>query len=907
MAPLRDALQDRYALERELGRGGMATVYLARDVKHKRLVALKVLQPELAAALGGERFQREIEFAARLQHPHILTVLDSGETAGQLWFTMPYVEGESLRSRLQRERQLPVDETLRIATETARALDYAHRQGVMHRDIKPENILLTKDGDTLVADFGIARALAGSEDHLTQTGLSLGTPAYMSPEQASGDKAVDARTDIYSLGCVLYEMLAGDPPYTGPNAQVIIMKRFTEPVPSVKKVRPAVPEGVDQAIQRALASLPADRFATAAEFGRALQAQASALATAATPPAGTPPAGTAPAIATTIPTAPGAATAPTTPVPTVMPARRPRMPVAAITLGLGFLIGIGVLFAWRRTHASAIEDNTGSKRVAVLPFENLGDSADAYFADGMTDEVRGKLSHVTGLAVIARTSSNEYRKTTKLPQQIARELGADYLLTATVRWEKVAGGPSRVRVSPELIRVQPGAAPTTKWQQGFDASLTDVFQVQADIATKVASALDVAMGDSARHQLAVKPTANLAAYDAFLKGEAVLEAEGMGNPGSLRQAIGLYEQAVTLDSTFVSAWVQLARARSSLYFISTPSPDLATQARKATDRAQALGPDQPEAKRALGDYYGSVLLDYHQALAAYEAGLKLAPNNVDLLGAVASAEQSLNRWDASLPLVAKAAELDPRSAAAQRRLAYTLIYLRRYHEAQIAMDRALALGPTNFDNILRQVLLALAQGDLGGAQAFVRKTLTTVEPTSLIAFLAIYQDLYWMLDDAQQRQLLTFPLSAFDNDPGTRATVLAETYQLRGNPPLARLYADSARRALEEQLRGAPGDGQRHVFRGLALAYMGRKAEAIEEGKRGVALWPISRDAYNGAYIQHQLVRIYLLVGEPEKALDQLEPLLEMPYYLSPGWLRIDPTFAPLKGNPRFEKLIAAK
>jgi len=270
VAPLRDALQDRYALERELGRGGMATVYLARDVKHKRLVALKVLHPELAAALGAERFQREIEFAARLQHPHILTVLDSGEAAGQLWFTMPYVEGESLRSRLRRERQLPVEDAVRIATETARALDYAHRQGVMHRDIKPENILLTRDGDTLVADFGIARALAGTEDHLTETGMSLGTPAYMSPEQASGDKAVDARTDIYSLGCVLYEMLAGEPPYTGPNAQVIIMKRFTDPVPSARKVRPAVPDGVDHAVQRALATLPADRFPTAAEFARAL-------------------------------------------------------------------------------------------------------------------------------------------------------------------------------------------------------------------------------------------------------------------------------------------------------------------------------------------------------------------------------------------------------------------------------------------------------------------------------------------------------------------------------------------------------------------------------------------------------------------------------------------------------------
>jgi serine/threonine-protein kinase len=356
VAPLRDALQDRYALERELGRGGMATVYLARDVKHKRQVALKVLHPELAAALGAERFQREIEFAARLQHPHILTVLDSGEAAGQLWFTMPYVEGESLRSRLRKERQLPVDDALRIATETARALDYAHRQGVMHRDIKPENILLTRDGDTLVADFGIARALAGSEDHLTETGMSLGTPAYMSPEQASGDKAVDARTDVYSLGCVLYEMLAGEPPYTGPNAQVIIMKRFTDPVPSARKVRPAVPEGVDHAVQRALATLPADRFATAAEFARALQVQASAITTAATPSAGT-----APPSATTIPAAiaaPPAAPTPTARVPSITPPRRPRMPIAAITLGLGFLIGIGVLFAWRRTHATTSEENT---------------------------------------------------------------------------------------------------------------------------------------------------------------------------------------------------------------------------------------------------------------------------------------------------------------------------------------------------------------------------------------------------------------------------------------------------------------------------------------------------------------------------------------------------------------------
>jgi serine/threonine-protein kinase len=766
-------------------------------------------------------------------------------------------------------------------------LDYAHRHGVIHRDIKPENLLVTAEGHTLVADFGIARALAGDE-HLTQTGMSVGTPAYMSPEQASGDKGVDARTDIYSLGAVLYEMLAGEPPYTGPTAQAIILKRFTEPVPSVRRGRPSVPEGVDQAIQRALAPVPADRFATAAEFARALQP----TATAATPAATT--------VAT--PATSPAAASPTSP----LAARPRRLPVAAITLGVGFLIGLGVLFAWRRTHAST-EESAGPKRLAVLPFENLGDSADAYFADGMTDEVRGKLSHVAGLAVIARTSSNEYRKTTKPPQQIARELGADYLLTATVRWEKGAGGPSRVRVSPELIRVEPGAAPTTKWQQGFDASLTDVFQVQADIAGKVASALDVALGDSARHQLAAKPTANLVAYDAFLKGEAILEAAGMSDPSSLRQAIAFYQQAVTLDSTFVPAWAQLARALAHLYFQSTPTPALAAEARQAADRAQAVGPSQPEPKLALGDYYASVALDNAKALAAYEAGLKLAPNNVDLLGVVALTQQSLGTWDASLPLLTRASELDPRSAPAQRRIALTLLFLRRYPEAQVAMDRALALGPANFDNILRKVMLALAEGDLSGAQAFVRKNLNVVEPTALLAFLAVYQDLYWVLDDAQQQQLLTLPVSAFDNDRATWGIVRAQTYQLRGDAAQARVYADSARVAFEEQLRATPEDGQRHVFRGLALAYLGRKAGAIQEGEHAVALWPISRDAGNGAYIQHQLVRIYLLVGEPEKALDQLEPLLKMPYYLSPGWLRIDPTFAPLKGNPRFERLVAGR
>ena len=264
------ALAHRYAIERELGAGGMATVYLARDLKLGRAVALKVLRPELAASLGGERFLREIEIAAKLAHPHILGLYDCGEAAGLLYYTMPFVEGETLRDRLTREKQLPLEDALRITREVADALSYAHSRGVVHRDIKPENILL-ESGHAVVADFGIARAIAAAGGaHLTETGLSIGTPAYMSPEQAAGSQDVDARSDLYSLGCVLYEMLSGETPYTGPSAQAILAKKLTEPLPRISVIRETVAAGIEAVLNKALARTPADRWPTAADFAAAL-------------------------------------------------------------------------------------------------------------------------------------------------------------------------------------------------------------------------------------------------------------------------------------------------------------------------------------------------------------------------------------------------------------------------------------------------------------------------------------------------------------------------------------------------------------------------------------------------------------------------------------------------------------
>ena len=274
---LNAALSERYTIDRELGQGGMATVYLAEDVRHGRKVAIKVLRPELATTMGPERFLREIEIAARLNHPHILPLYDSGFADGFLFYVMPYVKGQSLRERLIREKQLPVEEALTIVRQVAAALEHAHVQNLVHRDIKPENILLY-EGEAMVADFGIALALSSlPEDRLTESGLAIGTPVYMSPEQATGQRVLDARSDVYSLGTVLYEMLAGEPPYTGATAQAVIFKHVADPVPAVRRLRKAVPASVDQALQKALAKTPADRFPSTAAFAEALDRPASVV------------------------------------------------------------------------------------------------------------------------------------------------------------------------------------------------------------------------------------------------------------------------------------------------------------------------------------------------------------------------------------------------------------------------------------------------------------------------------------------------------------------------------------------------------------------------------------------------------------------------------------------------------
>jgi serine/threonine-protein kinase len=935
VAQVRQALAGRYAVERVLGEGGMATVYLAEDVKHRRKVAVKVMRPELAATLGAERFLREIEIAAQLSHPHILPVHDSGEAEGVLYYVMPYVDGESLRERMMKDGALPVDEALQLAREVAEALGYAHKRGIIHRDIKPGNVMLG-EGHALVADFGIARATSGGGEALTRTGLAVGTPQYMSPEQATGERDIDARADVYAVGAVMYEMLGGLPPYVGPTPQAVLAKSLTEDVPPLRTVRPEIPAPVAQVVMKALARRPTDRYATGAELAEAIAAARDTVRSGFNPVAS---AGPSPARVWALFGVSAAVSL------AVIYGLVSRWGLASWTLGLAaglLVIGAAVLAATARFEARRLAGEevtglgrwltwgragwggglaaalwvcvavvlvfqgpgtTGSgrgiKRLAVLPFENLGSVDDAYFADGISDELRGKLTGLPSFQVTARSSSVQYGGTAKSPQDIGRELGVDYLLTATVRWAKEAGGASRVQVTPELIDTRTGAA---RWQETFDASLTDVFEVQQRIATQVATALGIALGAGEQRELGARPTENLAAYDAYLRGEAVFQSS-IGDPNVLRRAVTFYEQAVSLDSTFGLAWARLADVRGTLFFLSIPTPEEGAAARQAAELAERLAPNAAETYLGRITVANSVMRDRALARRVAAEGVAALPSNVDLMRRSAGFEVA-SQPEEALGKLRRAVELDPLSVPSWQALGSALVNLQRGEEAQETIARGLSLDLANYRTVQLSLLALLQQGEMDRARQMLAALPRDMDEAGLVAYLATYNDLYWVLTDAQQQLLLTLPLSAFDNDRATWAAVRMQTYWLRGDRAQARIWSDSAQMAYLTW--NAPDDPQFHQLYGLALAYAGRYEEGIREVSQGVAMAD-SIDAASSAYGVHQLVRAYLLAGNAEEALDQMDRLLTMHYHVTRRWLTVDPTFAVLRGNPRFTRLTAGR
>ncbi|HKT59064.1 MAG TPA: protein kinase [Gemmatimonadales bacterium] len=674
---LQASLAGRYRIERELGHGGMATVFLAHDLQHDRPVALKVLHTELAAVLGPERFLREIRLCARLQHPHILSIHDSGSADGQLWFTMPYVEGETLRSRLTREKQLPVDDALRLTREVAEALQYAHEHGVIHRDIKPENILLS-GRHALVADFGIARALTpeSGDERLTESGISLGTPQYMSPEQAVAERDVDQRTDVYALGCVLYEMLVGEPPYTGPTAQIILAKRLSEPVPRVGGLR-EVPPGIERAVTRALARSPADRFASTGEFADALQATSTE----------------------------GAETR------RVRTSRRPSR-MRAIIAGVAVLLL--VLGGWLFLRRMAPAGRAPTASAAVLPFVDLSPQRDQeYFSDGLTEELITSLSQVPGLRVAARTSSFQFKGRNPDVKEVGHKLDVGAVLEGSVRKSG-----NRLRVSAQLINVADGYQ---LWSESYDRDLADVFAVQEDLARAIVSALRVRLAPARDSALAARPTADLAAYDLYLKGRF---AWNQRTGPSLTEAVRVLEQAVARDSSFARAWAALADA----YLLEVPyaggSPvEGWAKAEHAARMALALDSTSAEAYTALG--YGNMIYAWNWSEAEKNLRRAIAanpnyPTGHHWYGDFLAGRGRLAESETQMSL---ARQLDPLSRQINIEWGWAAYLLHRPTDAEGRIRQALELDPNSAQAHFRLGLVEIQEGRYAEAISLIQRSL----------------------------------------------------------------------------------------------------------------------------------------------------------------------------------------
>jgi serine/threonine-protein kinase len=657
---LAEALRDRYQLVRELGRGGMATVWLAQDLRHDRPVALKVLFPELAASLGPERFLREIHTAGRLQHPHILPVLDSGHApipAGPdlLWYTMPYVEGETLRERLRRERQLPVDAALRIGQEIALALDHAHRHAVIHRDVKPENILLADQA--MLADFGIARPLS-EEGRITETGMTLGTPAYMSPEQATATRELDGRSDVYSLGCVVYEMLAGEAPHAAPSPQAIIGRRLSEPAPPVRQARPAASEEVERTVATALAPIPADRFRTAAEMAEALDgARARGRRGAWAQGRG----------------------------------RR-----AALLVGLLAALAVGT-FGVRVGRWGARSPGEESARlaglapaedprpsVAVLPLVNLSPERDnEYFSDGMTEELITALGKVEGLRVAARTSAFAFKGT----EADVREIGAK-LNVGTVLEGSVRRSGRRLRLTAQLVSTKDGYH---IWSEEYDRELSDVFAVQDDLARAIVAALRVKLQGRAGEALVGEGTADLEAHDLYLQGRFYWNQR---TPQSLPKAVEYFQRAIARDSGYADAHAGLADAYVLFptYAVSS-AVEAYPKARAAALRALELDSTLGNARATLGVVRELYEYDWAGAERELRSAITIDPGYATAHQWYAELLGSSGRYAEARQESERAIALDPLSPIIQVDQALNLIRSRHLEEAVALLLRVREANP----------------------------------------------------------------------------------------------------------------------------------------------------------------------------------------------------------------------
>ncbi len=878
-----------YKILAQLGEGGMGIVYKAQDTELDRIVALKFLPQRLTSNEAERaRFLQEAKAASALNHPNVCIIYGIDEHQGQKFIEMEYVDGVTLRTRVA-ESPLKISEALSFAIRIGEALNEAHGKGIVHRDIKCENIMLNSKNQIKVMDFGLAK-LKGSLK-LTRTSSTVGTLGYMAPEQIQGGE-VDARSDIFSFGVVLFEMLTGKMPFRGEHEAAMMYSILNEAPESVLKYREEVPAEIDRIIQRALEKDPEDRYQhiddmvseirrTQKQSARVVRPETGAIPRASQPASHIPAAGT-------------------------PPVSRSRRALWIALAGALVVTAIAIVVLMRRPPDAIKSPETSRKMLVVLPFENLGSPDQEYFADGITEEITSRLSGLSGLGVIARSSAMQYKKTTKPLKQIGEELGVGYILQGTIRWEK-SDGTNRVRVNPQLISISDG---TQMWSQPSEAVMEGAFKLQSEIAGQVASAMNITLLQKEKRSLETKLTNNSDAYDSYLRGVEFLHRGVLER--DYRIAEQMFQKAVELDPNFVAAYAKLADTHANMYWeFFDHTPERVAKSKAAAEKAVQLDSQSPEAHEGMGWYYYHGLRDYADARKEFQQALEVQPNNPELLLGLASISRREGKFEDATEKFNRIVELDPLSGGMAGELANTYLIVHKYADAEKAYSRSIQLAPDiAYLYYTRAINFVLWEGSMQHAEDVLDQGLKRKVGDSDPAFM-YYQALFDMMagkSGSAVEYVLASDIKVFDNQWSyiPKELLLGQLYGQLADRQKERTNYEAARAVLEREVTIHPEDARMHTALGIACAGLGRKDEAIREGKKGVELQPVQTEAMVAPNRIQDLAQIYTMTGEYDSAIDVLERLLAMPSYLSQGWLRVDPIFAPMRNNPRYQKLLAA-